>query len=142
MRWLLRWLFATSVVLPLLLPCSAALAQEESNPDVLRQQNNELRQQLKDAQDRKNELAVENEKLKAKIAEQEKEVEEARRERAKYAERTFLLRSHYAAWETFIQRYPGLMTRWKLFIQQDPLSVPHDFPELLDPEWPLSTTEG
>lgn len=126
--------------LTVVLIATIGFAQDENNPDVLRQQNEELRGQLKSAQDRKNELAVENEKLKAQLAEQEKDLQQLRREKAAFAQRTFFLRSHYAAWRTFIERYPEMMQRWKQFMQSEPLFVPPS-PELYDPEWPLGEQE-
>src|SRR5262245_56285138 len=73
----------------LLMSAWAAAQNSTDNPD-------ELRAQLKAAQDRKNELATENEHLKARVAELEKQNDELRRAAATFAEQTWKLRMHYA----------------------------------------------
>ena len=54
-----------------------------------------------------------------------------------FAEKTFFLRSHYAAWQEFLRRYPRLQIRWRVFLENDMLT-PHDLPLFVDPEWPWS----
>jgi alanyl-tRNA synthetase len=120
---------------------SAAPAQDENNPQVLRTQNAELQSQLKAAQDRKNELGQENEKLQAQIVQQEKELESLRHDKAEFSERTFFLRTHYAAWQVFLRRYPEMMARWKYFMES-PVTAPNPLPEIMDSDWPLSSRGG
>src|SRR5437588_3985787 len=102
------------IVLALLISSGAAVAQDTSNPDELKKSLADALNQLKAAQDRKNELAMENEKLKAQIAEQQKEVDDARRTMAEAAQKTWFLRSQYEAWEIFLKRYPKLKAQWDL----------------------------
>jgi predicted nuclease with TOPRIM domain len=101
--------------------------------------------QLKSAQERKTQLAAENEQLKAKVAELEKQLQanqarsaDLEKQAAGHAEKTFFLRSHYAAWQEFLHRYPRLEIRWKLFLEDEALTPRHDVPPFVDPEWPWS----
>ena len=115
----------------------AAHAQNQPNPDEINRKYEDALNQLKAAQDRKNELANENEQLKARIAELEKQIQDAKRVEAEQAERTFRLRSHYAAWNNFIKRYPHLAERWRVFLDADLLAVPSQVMEPPEPEWVL-----
>ena len=124
------------------------LAQDANNPDQLKKLYADALAQLKAAQDRKNELATQNEQLAAKAAELQKQLDQARGEMlelrrldAENAERSFYLRSHQAAWQTFVDRYPELKARWKSFLEKDVLAAGNDLPDLLDPMWPMTKTE-
>jgi chromosome segregation ATPase len=124
------------------------LAQDANNPEQLKKLYDDALAQLKAAQDRKNELATQNEQLTAKVAELQKQLDQARgemlelkRQDAENAEKSFYLRSHHAAWQTFIERYPELKSRWKQFLEKDVLAANNELPKLLDPEWPLTKTE-
>src|SRR5690349_21387598 len=88
-----------------LLASTLALAQDAPKPEQLKKMYDDALAQLKAAQDRKTELAQQNEKLTAQIAEMTKELDRLRNEAvdlkrrdAETAERTFFLRSQYAAW--------------------------------------------
>jgi predicted nuclease with TOPRIM domain len=125
-----------------------SLAQDTSNPEQLKKLYGDSLAQLKAAQDRKNELATQNEQLTAKVAELQKQLDQARgemlelkRQDAENAEKSFYLRSHHAAWQTFIERYPELKVRWKEFLSRDVLAAGNELPKLVDPEWPLTVTE-
>src|SRR3954468_16827908 len=96
-----------------------AFAQDGGSPEQLKKLYDDALAQLKAAQDRKNELAQQNEQLTAKVTDLEKqldqvrgEVLELRRHDAESAEKTFFLRSHYAAWQGFVENYPELKARW------------------------------
>lgn len=118
------------VVTVLAMAASWSVAQDQSNsPEEVNRKYQDALSQLKAAQDRKNELATENEKLNARLAEMQKKLDQANREAASYAQRTFQLRCESAAWQTFLRRYPTLLERWKLFIEADPLSQPSELPE-------------
>jgi septal ring factor EnvC (AmiA/AmiB activator) len=127
-----------------LLPVSLAFAQDEPKPEQLKKMYDDALVQLRQAQDRKNELAAENDKLNAKIADLQKQldgakahVEEVNRQAASYADKTFFLRSHYAAWRRFIQRYPKLEAEWRVFLEGGSTeSTPSQ--DLIDTDWPLS----
>ncbi|HVT89912.1 MAG TPA: hypothetical protein VHD56_13745 [Tepidisphaeraceae bacterium] len=118
----------------------AGAQEQTTNPEEMNRKYQDALAQLKSAQDRKNELAGENEKLTARLAELQKQLDESRRQAATFAEQTFQLRSHKAAWDLFMRRYPALMERWKLFIQSYPLDIPAQSPDLVDPQNPLMMT--
>jgi uncharacterized protein YdcH (DUF465 family) len=121
------------------------LAQDAPTPDQLQKMYDDALAQLKAAQTRKNELAKENEKLSAGIAELEKQLSQTnaeltvlRLQAAQYAEKTFFLRSYYNAWRNFIRLQPALMARWEAFLQANTLCLPQEDSQLIDPDWPLS----
>lgn len=137
--------FALSVGVLGTTPC---LAQEPSNPEQLKKMYGDALAQLKAAQDRKNELASQNEQLTARVAELQKQLDQARgemldlkRQDAENAEKSFYLRSHHAVWQSFLERYPDLKLRWKLFLEKDLLAAGNELPTLVDPMRPLSRTE-
>ena len=124
-------------------------AQDATNPEQVKKLYADALAQLKAAQDRKNELATQNEQLTAKVAELQKQLDQARgdmlelrRQDAENAEKSFYLRSHHAAWQTFVGRYPELKARWKQFLEKDVLATGNDLPEFLDPMWPLTKTDA
>ena len=128
-------------------PAPAALAQDASNPEQLKKLYDDALAQLKAAQDRRNELATQNEQLTAKVAALQKEVDglrtemvELRRRDAESAENSFYLRSYHAAWQTFIDRYPELKVKWKRFLESDLLSAEAELPKVTEPELRLSTS--
>ena len=125
-----------------------ALAQDASNPEQMKKLYEDALTQLKAAQDRKNELAMQNEQLTAKSAELQKQLDAARSEMlelkrrdAENAEKTFDLRSHQAAWKAFVERYPELKARWNQFLEKDILAAGNEMPKLLDGDWPMSKSE-
>ena len=95
---------------------AAILAQDQNNPDILRKELAEAMSQLKAAQDRKNELANEYEKLKAQTATIQKQLEDMQRVLATNAEQTYALRAERAAWNAFIDRDPRLRARWEIYL--------------------------
>ncbi len=129
MRW--RRAAVAAVLLVTTMMSSRVFAQDQPNTEDLNNKYQDALAQLKAAQDRKNELATENEQLKARIAELERHADEHRRAAAEYANSTFFLRSHFAAWQTFIERYPQLKTRWRVFLDGGLLD-PGDLPEGLE----------
>ena len=123
-------------------------AQNANDPDQIKKLYADALAQLKAAQDRKNELATQNEQLTAKVADLQKQLDQSRsdmlelkRRDAESAEKSFYLRSHHAAWQTFVERYPELKARWKQFLEKDVLATGNELPELLDPMWPMTKTE-
>ncbi len=125
---------------------SAGLCRaQEPSAEQVRKMYDDALVQLKAAQDRKSELATENEKLRAQMVELEKQVQamdgqlkDLRLQAQGWAERTYFLRSHYAAWQQFIQGNPSLLMRWRVFLEADLLGHPLDPTEFRDPDWPLS----
>ena len=136
----LLWVAAAVAVSAVSLTAGLAAAQEAANPEQLKKLYGDALAQLKAAQDRKNDLAQQNEQLTARVQELEKqlatlrgEMVELKRGDAEAAEKTFLLRSHFAAWNDFVDRYPELKARWKRFLQTDLLNPRNDLPTWPDP---------
>jgi predicted nuclease with TOPRIM domain len=99
---------------------------------------------LKDAQNKKNELATKNEELSKQVADLQKQLDavgkerdELQRQAATYAEKTYTLRSYYAAWQEFLKRYPTLAAKWRVFLDTELLKTGNDVPALAEPEWPF-----
>ncbi len=118
-------------------------AADTPSPDQLKKMYDDALVQLKSAQDRKNELAKENEDLKAKaeelgkdLATAQAQMQDLKREVADNAEKDFYLRAYHTAWENFLRRNPELLAKWKLFIQSDIAAASQKMPEILDPSWP------
>src|ERR1700722_10166915 len=139
----MRWL---TLVMAMVLLISAGISRgdEPVKPEQLKKADDDALVQLKAAQDRKAELAKENETLAAKVEELKKQLAESgtqvdslKREIADNDERTFYLRSYHAAWQSFIRRYPEVMARWKIYLGNSVLTVPDSLPDVLNPEWPL-----
>ncbi len=108
-----------------------AAAQDPPQGDQLKKMYDETLVQLKAAQERKTELAAENERLGAQLAESKKqaeatqsEIQNLRRDFAGLADRTFRLRSQMAAWEKFVKSYPAIESRWTVFRDIDLLAAP------------------
>ena len=121
MKWVLTIIIA--------LGCSGvSFAQENSNPEEVKKSLSDALNQLKAAQDRKNELATENEGLKSRVAELEKQLTDQKQKTAELEDKTWFWRSHYFAWMKFIQRYPTLLAQWKVFIDNNPLVLPSVLP--------------
>lgn len=117
-----------------------SVAQDSNNPDELKKSLAAALEQLKAAQDRKNELATENEHLKTRISELERQVNEQSGEIQQLREKTWFWRAHFAAWMKFIERYPELLTRWQVFVDQGPFVAPH-LPDWTDPAAKLSQSK-
>jgi predicted nuclease with TOPRIM domain len=126
----MRLLLTIALILTL---TSFSLAQDQGNLEELNRKYQDALAQLKAAQNRKNELATENDKLTARLTDMQKQLDDAHRQSAAMAEQTFQLRSEHAAWQAFVQRYPKLAEEWRLFIESDPLSLPSNLPPLIDP---------
>jgi hypothetical protein len=138
----MRWMI---LCLVLLTTVTAAPADNVKSDDLERMFHDTLIQ-LKEAQNRKAELATENEKLVARVADLEKQVQaqsvqldEVKRQASSLADRTFFLRSHYAAWEQFIAANPGLKDQWEMFMRTVAwMSAPQPAGMFMDPQWPIS----
>lgn len=125
----------------LLLFAACSSADEPLKPEQMKKAYDDALVQLKAAQDRKAELAKENESLGAKVDELKKELaatqgqlDVMKREIAENDDRTFVLRSYHAAWKNFLRRYPEVMARWKAYIGNSLLTVPQETPAWLTPD--------
>jgi Skp family chaperone for outer membrane proteins len=115
------------------LAAPAWAADEDIKPDEMRKLYQDTLNQLTAAQNRKAELAAENEKLTARVAELEKRLKAAEAENAEsqrlagsFAERTFYLRADQSAWQTFLQSQPDIYLRWQLFVNRGLAALPYD----------------
>jgi hypothetical protein len=123
-------------------PPAPAVARDQDNPDVLKKELADALGQLKAAQDRKNELATENEKLKAQLAAMQKDLDEVRRAQATWAEQSYFLRAQHAAWDDFLERYPRLKAEWEVFLSAGPFAAANDRPQWADPLAVIATTQN
>jgi hypothetical protein len=121
----------------LLLSAQMVFGQDEPKPDQLKKMYDDALVQLKQAQDRKNELAAENEKLQKQLDAAKAREDELNRDAATFSQRTFFLRSQQAAWQQFIRHYPKIQAAWDLYLRGDVLT-PQEQKEYIDPDWPLS----
>ena len=55
------------------------------------------------------------------MAELESRLSARTSEAAGYAEKSWFLRAHYAAWQRFIEKYPTWKVRWEAFLAADEL---------------------
>jgi TolA-binding protein len=143
-----------AAVVAVLLTCGGggggrtASAQEAPNPEQLRKMYDDAVGELRKLQGRINQLSGENEKLTAEVAQMKKQMadmqarmDEMKRTDAEHAEKTFFLRSHYAAWQAFIHQNPDLKVQWKVFLGNDALSRPKALPDGIEPKWPAWSSE-
>ena len=107
----------------------------------------ETEQKLKDAQDRKAELAKENTKLTAQIAELQKtnktqsaQIEDLKTQIAGFADKTLFLTTHYNTWKQFIAANPAIKAQWELF-ENVTSAFTTQSPFFMDANWPLSENQ-
>jgi type II secretory pathway pseudopilin PulG len=126
---------------------SPGAARGQETPEQMKKAYETAQEQLKAAQERKNQLAAENEALKANIADLQKQLasanarmEDMKRVDAEHAEKSFFLRSHYMAWQSFVKTYPEVLGRWKSFLGNEFITAPTTAPssDVVDREWPMS----
>ena len=117
-------------------PASAPAQDPSNNPEELNRKYQEAVSQLKAAQDRKNELATENEKLTAEIALLRKQLTDAKNDVVSIEDRTFQMRLENAALREFL-RSRGLLAQWKVFMDRAPLMFQFAVPDEIDTTSPL-----
>ena len=137
--------YVRAVVVVVGMSVGVTFAQDAPKPEQLRKMYDDALAQLKAAQDRKTELAQQNEQLTARVNALTKELEslrgemvELRRRDADNAERSFLLRSHHAAWQTFLEAYPEMKARWDVFLGTRFPRPEGEASTLIDTSWPLA----
>lgn len=125
-------------------PAGVCLGQEKPNPEQMKKMYDEAVGQLKAAQERKNQLAAENEKLAQQLEAARKELaaaaarlEEIKQTDADLAERTFFLRAHYAAWQRFVRLSPEVLASWRTFTETNYFDRPLGGNALAAQGWPL-----
>ena len=132
------------VTLCLLAATGTALAEDKPNPDQLKKAYDDALVQLKAAQNSKNDLALQNDKLakqvddlKKQLAGAQGQIESLRRQVSDNDRKTFSLRAYQSAWQSFLRAHPELLARWNAFLADDVLALPHEHPALLDFTLPL-----
>jgi septal ring factor EnvC (AmiA/AmiB activator) len=127
----------------LLMPAVISRGDEPVKPEQLKKAYDDALVQLKAAQDRKAELAKENDALSAKVeelkkqlAESQAQVESLKHDVSDSEEKTFYLRSYHAAWQSFMRRYPEVMARWKLYLGDSMMCVPREMPDMVKQDSP------
>ena len=114
-----------------------SLAQEGLSNEQLKRMYDDAVVQLKSAQDRRNELARENEKLKARMAQLEHDLEARQAALNSIADHTFQARSEWAAFKDFLATDPSIRVQWQLFLEHNLFPEP-DLGDIIDCDWPLS----
>lgn len=120
----------------ILLLAMAAPVWAEGEDQLQRMYDNALAQ-LRAAQERRNELAKENEKLTASVADLEKRLAEAKTDLASMTEKSFRLRAEYGAFQDFLRRYPAIDARWRSYMRQD-MHASDNVLDQLNSDWPFS----
>jgi len=120
----MRWVYFTFA---LLISGATSLGADDVKPDDYKRLYNDTLGELRVAQDRKAELATENARLTARVAELEKQLkdqtiqmDDAKRQAAALAGSTYFLRSNYAGWVQFLQFNPLIRLEWDLFMDRIP----------------------
>lgn len=113
-----------------------AVAADGLSSEQLKRMYDDTVVQLRTAQDRRNELARENEKLQARIAQLEKELEQTRENATAVADKTFQARAERAAFAEFLRSNPAVRLQWQAYLQQNLLGTP-EVKDPLDRDWPL-----
>lgn len=125
----MRWVWIVALVVAL---AGHGARGEDIKPEQLKKNFDEAVAQLQSAQDRINKLAMDNEKLQAKINELQKQAEVAKANEVLYEAKTYQWRATFAAWELFLKRYPNLMGRWEAFLTNDAMNT-YSLPEWTEP---------
>jgi predicted nuclease with TOPRIM domain len=119
---------------------------QEVKPDDLRKLLDQTKQALKEAQDRKAELATENLKLSAQVNElakvnqaQAAQLDDLKRRAAAFADRTLFLSAQYAAWTQFLEMNPVVKMHWSIFEETTASVGSGQSPLFMDTDWPLSS---
>lgn len=126
-----------AALLMLLTPV-AALAEGEISQEQLQRMYDNVVAQLRAAQERRNELATEKEKLLAKVSELQKRLAESRGDAASLAASTFQLRAEYGAFQDFLRHNPAISLRWQWHMKKDILSAAETIVDQLGADWPFS----
>lgn len=137
----MRRLIAMTAISVSLLVTPLAWAEEQLSSDQLRRMYDDAVAQMKSAQDRRNDLARQNEKLQARIAQLEKDLAETQTQLTSIADSTFQARAESAAFSDFLRANPAIKAQWFLYLQKSLLSAP-DPRAYLDPDWPFSANGG
>ena len=133
----MRRLIAFTLVGMLLAAIPAGvLGQDGLSTEQLKRMYDDAVVQLKTAQNSRNDLARDNEKLKARLAQLEGELKQTQADANAVADATFQARAERAAFVEFLHLNPSTGVQWHLFLEKNLLASP-DPADLLDHNWPL-----
>jgi cell division protein FtsB len=123
----------------LVLSMTAIVSRADPSVDQLKAMYEDSQRQLAQSQDRKNELANENEQLRKRVADLEAEL----RTVTLQAKQTQFLRNQAALWVNFMKQYPVLLKRFDSYLGGDSSEVARmpavqPIADLYDPHWPFS----
>jgi predicted nuclease with TOPRIM domain len=125
-----------SLLAALVLSASAAMAQNQTTPEQLQKMYDDALVQLKSAQDRKNELATENQKLQKKLSDSDQQLRDLRERLDTLENRAYFLREHYRVWQEFVELNPPIEALWSGFFNAT--AEPKVVTDLLgDGKWPF-----
>ena len=91
---------------------SNSSAQNSPNAEQLQAMLLDAQNQLKDAQNRKNELATQNQDLQKKLADTDAERQQLKDRVVTLENSGYYFRLHYTAWQEFIDQNPSLRVVW------------------------------
>ncbi len=127
----------TRVGFCLMLCAATAVAQNQPTEEQLQRAYDEALVQLKAAQDRKNELALENQKIRKQLTDLEAEKQQLQEQNQTLENRSYFLREHYAAWRAFLDTNPSVDAMWSTYFNGTvPIFRLSDI--LGDGRWPFS----
>lgn len=130
------WRLGAFALVTSLLALPAVVAAQEQTSEQLRKMYDDAVAQMRSAQDRRNELARENEKLRAHIGELEDALAKTQAQLTAITDATYRDRAESSAFSVFMESNPDVRARWQAFLQRSLLTAP-DPKDLLDPDWPL-----
>lgn len=116
---------------------AVSLAQDGSNVEQLKRMYDDAIAQLKAAQERRNELARENENLRARVQELQQVAKTHQAKVQQLADKTFQARSEQATLEAFLEANPDVRARWQRFVARNMLIFSPQV-DLFDRDWPIS----
>lgn len=134
-----RWCAMT--LLTCLVLSSATLADDQLSSDQLRRMYDDAVAQMRTAQDRRNELARENEQMRAKLEKLEraaKELADTQTQLTALADATYRARVESAALSEFMEAHPAVNVQWREFLRKNDIAAP-DPAQYIDANWPISS---
>ena len=127
--------YAVCLLIALFMSSPVMAQSEELSNDQLRRMYDDAVAQLRAAQDRRNELARENERLQAQVAEVQQELARAKEDSKRISDETYHVRSERSAWQEFLRLHPVIWSQWFAFLNEHRNGS--DPGKYLDPSWPL-----
>jgi peptidoglycan hydrolase CwlO-like protein len=109
---------AIALILVALL-AAPTVAQDQPTLEQTLKLLDQANEQLREMQNRKNELSQEIQRLQKKLTEGQQESEELRTRLASLENRSYFLREQNETWEQFLAQYPYVNSMWKQYLAGD-----------------------